>query len=46
MNAEIEVRGPGGETVACVASFTPLPAYDARRAGFGVILYGLPVAMA
>ena len=46
LNAEIEIRGPGGETIPCMASFTPLPGHDARRAGFGVILYGLAASVA
>ena len=43
MSAEVEVRGAGGEPLACTASFTPLPSHDGRRAGFGVILSGITV---
>jgi PAS domain S-box-containing protein len=43
MNVEVEVRVRGGHTVACTASFTPLPAPEGMRAGFAVILSGLAV---
>lgn len=46
MNAEVEVRGPGGTTIPCIASFTPLPHAAGRRSGFGVILCGVPLAVA
>jgi PAS domain S-box-containing protein len=43
MNVEVEVRVRDGQTVACTASFTPLPAPEGMRAGFAVILSGLAV---
>jgi PAS domain S-box-containing protein len=46
MTAEIEIRGAGGETLPCTASFTPLPQTAGRRPGFGVILCGLQVTVA
>lgn len=46
MNADVEIRGPGGTGIACIASFTPLPQVAGRRSGFGVILCGLPVTVA
>jgi PAS domain S-box-containing protein len=46
MNADIEIRGPGGEMIPCIASFSPLPSHGGRHAGFGVILCGLTVPVA
>ena len=46
LNAEVEIRGPRGEAVGCLASFTPFPGHEGRRGGFGVILCGLPVTVA
>ena len=45
MNVEVAVRGRGGEAVACMASFTPVPATADRLGSFGLTLYGLPVAV-
>ncbi len=42
---EVEARARDGLRIACQASFTPLPAAEGRRAGFGVVLTGLPVAI-
>jgi PAS domain S-box-containing protein len=41
VSIEVEVRGAAGETVACTASFTPVPAREGRAAGFGIILSGI-----
>jgi PAS domain S-box-containing protein len=43
VNVEVEARTPGGETLHCTASFTPLPGRPGRPAGFGVILTGVTV---
>lgn len=43
MNVDVEVRADGRESVACTASFTPLPAAAGMRPGFSVILCGLTV---
>jgi PAS domain S-box-containing protein len=42
---EAEAHGPAGIRVPCTASFTPLPAAEGRRPGFGVVLTGIPVAV-
>ncbi len=41
-----EALGREGLRVPCTASFTPLPAAEGGRAGFAVILTGIPVAVA
>jgi PAS domain S-box-containing protein len=46
MTVEVSVRATGGEAVACMASFTPVPATADRLGGFGLTLYGLPVTVA
>lgn len=43
---EAEAHGRGGHRVPCTASFTPFPAIAGRRPGFGVVLTGIPVAVA
>ena len=43
---EAEAHGRGGHRVPCTATFTPFPASAGRRPGFGVVLTGLPVAVA
>jgi PAS domain S-box-containing protein len=43
VSIELEVVGRGGESVACTASFTPLPPREDRPPGFGVILSGCAV---
>jgi PAS domain S-box-containing protein len=42
---EVDVSTNGG-VIACTASVTPLPAAEGRRAGFGVVLTGIPVSVA
>jgi PAS domain S-box-containing protein len=38
----VNVVGPDGGKLACTASLTPLPPVEGRRAGFGVVLTGVP----
>ena len=45
MTVELTVRGAGGEPLTCRATFTPVPATAERLGGFGLTLYGLPVAV-
>jgi PAS domain S-box-containing protein len=42
----VEARARQGMRLQCSASFTPLPASDGRRPGFGVILTGIPLTVA
>jgi PAS domain S-box-containing protein len=42
---QVEVHARDGVSVACTASFTPLPETEGRRAGFGVVLTGIPVVV-
>jgi len=44
LSVEVEVLGPGGDTLVCTANFAPLPAREGRSPGFGVILSGCTVA--
>jgi hypothetical protein len=41
----VDVVGAGGGKVACTASLTPLPPAQGHRAGFGVVLTGVPVGV-
>ena len=42
---QVEAHVRDGFDVACTASFTPLPAVEGRRPGFGVVLTGIPVVV-
>ena len=42
---QVEVHAREGFDLSCTASFTPLPASDGRRPGFGVVLTGIPVVV-
>ena len=42
----VEARARQGMRLQCSASFTPLPATEGRRPGFGVILTGIPLTVA
>lgn len=39
---EVKARAGEGQRVACRASFTPLPEFEGRAPGFGVVLTGIP----
>jgi PAS domain S-box-containing protein len=42
----VEARARQGLRLQCSASFTPLPAVEGRRPGFGVVLTGIPLTVA